>query len=46
MARFQILEDGPEQWVLVDNTSDDPCPVYTTRAAAEAALAEQTKEDE
>lgn len=38
IERFEILNDGPGRWVLVDNESDDPAPVYDTQAAAEAAM--------
>ena len=38
--RFEIFNDGPRRWVLVDNESDDPiCFVYTSRAQAKAAIA-------
>lgn len=36
--RFAIVNDGPGRWVLVDNWSDDPCPVYESREAAQAAV--------
>ena len=36
--RFEIIDNGPLSFVLVDNESDEPCPCYTTRAEAEAAL--------
>jgi hypothetical protein len=32
------VNDGPDRWVLVDNWSDDPAPVYETRGAAYRAL--------
>lgn len=43
MPRFEVLNDGPGRWVLVDNGSDDPCPVYPTEEAANAAMAELQK---
>lgn len=42
MPRFEILEDGPNRYVLVDNESDDPTPVYSTMIEAMAALAAQS----
>lgn len=41
MPRFEILEDGPGRFVLVDNESDDPAPVYLTKEDAERAMREQ-----
>lgn len=35
--RFEIIDNGPLSFVLVDNESDDPAPCYTTREEAEAA---------
>jgi hypothetical protein len=35
--RFKIVEDGPSRFVLVDNESDDPAPVYATMEEAMAA---------
>jgi sarcosine oxidase gamma subunit len=39
MKRFEIVNDGPNRWVLVDNQSDDPSPVYQTEAEARAIAA-------
>jgi hypothetical protein len=36
--RYEVVNDGPDRWVLVDNWSDDPAPVYETRGAAYRAL--------
>lgn len=36
--RFEIVEDGPMRFVLVDNDDDQPAPVYATRKTAENAL--------
>jgi hypothetical protein len=33
--RFEILNDGPDRWVAVDNASDDPHPVFSTESAAQ-----------
>lgn len=46
LERYQILNDGPGRWVLVDNQSDEPCPVYMSRAEAELALRERIAEDQ
>lgn len=32
--RFRILNDGPGREVLVDDHTDDPAPVFATRAEA------------
>ncbi len=37
-AHYRILEDGPGRFVLVDERSDDPAPVYVTIDAATAAM--------
>jgi hypothetical protein len=34
--RWQIFNDGPRRWVLVDNWTDDPAPAYETEEAAQA----------
>lgn len=34
-AHFSITEDGPDRFVLADDRTDDPAPVFSTRAAAE-----------
>jgi len=34
LSRFEVLNDGPNRWVLFDNESDDPAPVYATEAEA------------
>lgn len=43
MARFQILNDGPDRYVLNDTDTDDPAPVFRTKEEAErrARLEEQ-----
>lgn len=33
-SRAEILNDGPDRWVLVDIESDEPAPVYLTKEAA------------
>ena len=40
MPRYEILNDGPGRWVLVDHSTDEPSPVYDTREEAEGALRE------
>ena len=35
---YSILEDGPNRYVLVDDRTDDPAPVYSTAEAAADAL--------
>lgn len=45
-TRFKVIEDGEGRWVLVDNLSDDPAPVYDTLEEALAAckrLREETR---
>jgi hypothetical protein len=39
MRRFEIVNDGPNRWVLVDNQSDDPSSVYQTEGEARAIAA-------
>jgi len=34
LSRFEVLNDGSNRWVLCDNESDDPAPVYETEAEA------------
>lgn len=37
--RFEVLNDGPSRWVLVDHeNADDPAPVYRTEREAENAM--------
>lgn len=43
MPRWEVINDGPDRWVLVDNESDDPCPVYETEAVAEKERAERER---
>lgn len=38
MERYQIFEDGPGRFVLVDNESDDPSPVFRTREEAKVSI--------
>lgn len=40
LAHQEILNDGPNRWVLTDDRSDDPCPVYETREQAFLAMFE------
>jgi hypothetical protein len=35
---YSILNDGPGRYVLCDDRSDEPAPVYETEAEAYAAL--------
>ncbi|MEI9995155.1 MAG: hypothetical protein WDM91_11210 [Rhizomicrobium sp.] len=42
---FSILQDGPARYVLADNRSDDPCPVYVTLCGAMAALETRLAEE-
>lgn len=38
MSRFEILNDGPRRWVLVDSQSDEPSPAFETKAEATDAI--------
>lgn len=42
--RFEILNDGPSRYVVLDNWSDDPAPVFERRAAAEEHIQRQYAE--
>lgn len=35
---FHVLSDGPDRYVLIDDRSDDPAPVYESEVEAYAAL--------
>ena len=45
-GRFYILQDGPGRFVVCDDESDDPAPVYPTREAAEVAMRAASGEGE
>ncbi len=39
MERFEIVSDGPERWVVVDNYNPEPsAPVFRSRLEAEQAI--------
>jgi len=42
--RWRVFNDGPRRWVLVDQESDEPCPVYNTRSQARAIAAQNNRE--
>jgi hypothetical protein len=44
MKRFEILEDGPARFVLVDNCSDEPAPVFKTRDEAKTERRRRIRE--
>lgn len=38
LKHYSILADGPRRFVVVDDRTDDPAPVYRSRKEAERAL--------